>query len=772
MCAPQIGGAKAGLCFDHEDPRAKDVLRRFLIWAAPVLGSVWVTAGDLNTDDAFIERVIQESLGLPTCQATLGRLFAKATGTRDRSSRLAQLITAPASPYFPLIEGAVGYGMAAAVLWALMRSAGGPKARVAIQGFGAVGSSLACYLHKLGIAVVAISDKDGYYCRPEGIDVERLLLARKLVVTQLRESGATAEVIVEHAKNLCCNLRAAAQLKSASGAPLFDAALCAWEPRPADNEAFLCTLLRAARATVFCPCAGRYQVTRGVVACLAETGCQWLVSGANNPFGAGAVEDPSVEQLCFASGICVVPDWVANSGTAQLFHRGLSVDFDMRSPTLADAVLEACAAPIRSFLDEALAICERDTLHLAMGCRALAKRRLDKPIPFVAERVPNRANSRYALPPMANPLPLAERLALCQQVGCEIVELAELEELLRTCPNAVCYDGFEPSGRMHIAQGLMKAINVNRLTAAGFTYVFWIADWFAKMNLKFDGDLDKIRVVGRYFIEVWRACGMNMDRVVFLWCADEIAKHHDDYWAVELDIATKFSVKRIERCGQIMGRGDKNLQASQVQYPLMQATDIFFIGVDVCQLGLDQRKVNMLAREYAEKVGKPKPIVLSHAMLPGLKQAKQKPAVAGDAEAAADRAIANKMSKSDPSSAVFMEDGPDEVEAKIKAAYCPPQQVEDNPCLAYMQHIVLPKFGSVDIARASGAMLTVSSFDVLAEAYRMGTVDFADLKAALIKYLNLALEPVREHFRGGEPKALLDQVKALQAAQAAQRAKQ
>jgi hypothetical protein len=28
----------------------------------------------------------------------------------------------------------------------------------------------------------------------------------------------------------------------------------------------------------------------------------------------------------------------------------------------------------------------------------------------------------------------------------------------------VCYDGFEPSGRMHIAQGVMRALNVNKLT--------------------------------------------------------------------------------------------------------------------------------------------------------------------------------------------------------------------------------------------------------------------------------------------------------------------
>ena len=40
---------------------------------------------------------------------------------------------------------------------------------------------------------------------------------------------------------------------------------------------------------------------------------------------------------------------------------------------------------------------------------------------------------------------------------------------------------------------------------------------------------------------------------------------------------------------------------------------------DICQLGMDQRKVNVLAREYCDKIKrKLKPVILSHEMLPGL----------------------------------------------------------------------------------------------------------------------------------------------------------
>ena len=41
------------------------------------------------------------------------------------------------------------------------------------------------------------------------------------------------------------------------------------------------------------------------------------------------------------------------------------------------------------------------------------------------------------------------------------------------------------------------------------------------------------------------------------------------------------------------------------------------------------------------------------------------------------------MSKSDPNSAIFMEDSEQEVKTKIKKAYCPPQVL---PCKAMSAH--------------------------------------------------------------------------------------
>lgn len=74
----------------------------------------------------------------------------------------------------------------------------------------------------------------------------------------------------------------------------------------------------------------------------------------------------------------------------------------------------------------------------------------------------------------------------------------------------------EPSGRMHLAQGLMKKLIVDRMTKAGFTFILFVADWFALLNLKMGGKMEDIQTTGRYLIEIWQALGMDMSRVRYV----------------------------------------------------------------------------------------------------------------------------------------------------------------------------------------------------------------------------------------------------------------
>src|SRR3989338_2526852 len=103
-----------------------------------------------------------------------------------------------------------------------------------------------------------------------------------------------------------------------------------------------------------------------------------------------------------------------------------------------------------------------------------------------------------------------ERLHLIQQVGEEIITNEELTNLLSSGEKLIAYDGFEPSGQIHIAQGILRAINVNKMTKAGIKFVMLAADWHGWANNKLGGNLENIQAAGDYLIEGWKPCGMAL----------------------------------------------------------------------------------------------------------------------------------------------------------------------------------------------------------------------------------------------------------------------
>lgn len=217
---------------------------------------------------------------------------------------------------------------------------------------------------------------------------------------------------------------------------------------------------------------------------------------------------------------------------------------------------------------------------------------------------------------MAN-LTTQERIDLIKSISEEIVGEDELTSVLESNQPLVTYDGFEPSGQMHIAQGIQRAINVNKMIKAGFTFKMLVADWFGYLNNKMGGNIEKIQVVGNYFIELWKASGMNLNGVEFVWTSEMVKD--PKYWELVMRVAKANSLKRILKTTQIMGRSENDdLSAAQIFYPCMQAADVFILGAQVTQLGMDQRKVNMLAREVGVELGFFKPVVVSHHMLMGL----------------------------------------------------------------------------------------------------------------------------------------------------------
>lgn len=349
------------------------------------------------------------------------------------------------------------------------------------------------------------------------------------------------------------------------------------------------------------------------------------------------------------------------------------------------------------------------------------------------------------------------RVSLIKEFSEEIVTEEELENVFATNSHPVAYDGFEPSGIAPIHFGLLRATNLKNMLKAGVKFKLYLADYFALINNKFDGDLEKIRLVGEYFIEVWKACGIDTSKVEIIWAKD-IMKGLD-YWDRTLRIAREISLERNQRAVTIMGRLQKEkLSMAQLFYPPLQVTDIFHMNIDICQLGMDQRRAHMLARDVADKLHWKKPVAVHHHILLGLQGLQKR-------ETAEETLMASKMSKSDPKTCIYMHDSHDELRVKINSAYCPPKQEEGNPLLEYCRYIIFKEIKTMKIERPQkfGGDIEFMNYNELREAYLKENLHPMDLKKGVADELNKLIAPAREYFETNKKaKELYAKVKKFQ----------
>lgn len=336
----------------------------------------------------------------------------------------------------------------------------------------------------------------------------------------------------------------------------------------------------------------------------------------------------------------------------------------------------------------------------------------------------------------------------------EIVTEAELKKLFETNNHPIAYNGFEPSGLAPIHFGLQMPKNIKTMLKTGVKFKLYIADYFALINNKLGGNLEHIRTAGMYFVEVWKAGGLDPKNVEIVWCKDLMDDL--DYWDRFMKIGKSQSLDRVKRAITIMGRkeGD-SLSAAQIFYPIMQATDIFQMDVDICQLGMDQRKANILAREAAHTYKWKVPVAVHHPLLLSL---------AGEKNKTDPEGIESKMSKSNPKTAIFVHDSFDEIKKKINSAYCPEKIVDGNPMFDYIRYIILDSpSDSIKIERDKkfGGDIEAENYQDLVKLYTDGKIHPMDLKGFVGAELEKQIKPIRTHFeKDKKAKELYDLVKS------------
>lgn len=326
----------------------------------------------------------------------------------------------------------------------------------------------------------------------------------------------------------------------------------------------------------------------------------------------------------------------------------------------------------------------------------------------------------------------------------EVLTPNDLRQLLEVEEHPIAYNGWEPSGLVHLGTGVICAYKMKDLIEAGIRFKAYLSTWHAWINNKLGGDLALIKKAADLFKHSWIALGVPEDKVEFIY-SDQL--YDDlDYWAKAVSVARNLTIARARRTLEIAGR--KETEANYVSdflYTPMQVADIFQLEVKICQLGIDQRKANVVSRELGQKLGFWKPVCVHHRLLQGL----ERPAIWPIPEGKEKEALASaKMSKSQPQTCVFIYDSPEEIRGKIANAFCPKKAIEFNPIIDICKYIIFREMETFHIERPAkfGGATEFNSFEELAKNYREGTLHPSDLKSGVAEELIGILAPVRKYF--------------------------
>jgi len=312
----------------------------------------------------------------------------------------------------------------------------------------------------------------------------------------------------------------------------------------------------------------------------------------------------------------------------------------------------------------------------------------------------------------------------------EVVTDAEIETLAADPDGKRAYVGYEPSGVLHIGH-MLTANKLIDLQEAGFEVTVLLADVHAYLNDK--GSFASIRSTAERMRDQFIAYGLDESNTQFVLGSDfQLDEDYTlDLHALELET----TLARAERAMSEIKSGD-SVHVSQAVYPLMQALDIPYLGVDLAVGGLEQRKVHMLARDVLPSIDREPPTSLHTPLI-------------------ADLATGEGKMSSSAGVTISMEDDREAITEKVNSAYCPPtadpeptddSTERENPVLQVFEYHVFPRFETVVVERPEeyGGDLEYEAYETLESDLESGELHPADAKGALAEYLDRLVAPGRE----------------------------
>ena len=250
----------------------------------------------------------------------------------------------------------------------------------------------------------------------------------------------------------------------------------------------------------------------------------------------------------------------------------------------------------------------------------------------------------------------------------EIIGEAELKKLLKEKKKPVVYLGTAPTGRPHVGY-FVWGLKVADLLKAGFHVKILLADLHAVLDNVSWTIVDKRYSYYEAIIPLMiKAMGVNIKELEFVKGSEmQLAP---EYMYDVLKMSSLVSVRDSKKAAaDVVKNVEKdNAKLSGLLYPLMQAVDEQYLGVDAQLGGTDQRKIFVLARENLPKLGYKPRIEIMNPLIPGL--------------------VGKKMSASEGKSKIDLLDDEKTVKKKLNKADCVAGN-PDNGIMAFLNHVIM-----------------------------------------------------------------------------------
>ena len=344
----------------------------------------------------------------------------------------------------------------------------------------------------------------------------------------------------------------------------------------------------------------------------------------------------------------------------------------------------------------------------------------------------------------------SEKLNLIKNNLQEVLNLEIVEEILTKNERPLkIYWGTATTGKPHCGY-FVPMLKIAEFLAAGCEVKILLADVHGFLdNLKAPIELVAERVKYYRFCveETLKAVQVDISRLKFITGSEyqTTGETGAKYFMDLLRLSTSVSGHDASKAGsEVVKQVEAPPLSSQI-YPLMQALDEEYLGVDAQFGGVDQRKIFTLAVEALPRIGFQKRAHFMNPLIPGLQEG-------------------GKMSSSDPDSKIDLIDPTDVVKRKFKKAYCPPKQVEGNGVLAFVEYVLLPASALKNngtpkfvVQRRDAEPLTYTAIEPMQKDYVTDVLQPQALKPAATDALLEILAPIRKAYEESKEWQAVDQ---------------